>query len=96
MESIKLTDQELTIKSWLGLPSVILSVFFAIVLGGGSWMLYLGILLLGWYLYSLLYWKLYQRLILKRAPRKTGEFYSLLIFYQLALFGAVLLLITKT
>lgn len=95
MENIQFTKQELRLKSWLGLQSWILTIFLALVLGDGNWWMYLGILVLGWYLYTLLYWKLYQRLMLNRSPKKIVAFYGLLVGYQFALVGVISLFIAS-
>ena len=95
MGNVQFTKNELRLKSWLGLPSWVLTFFLALVLGGGDWLLYLGILALGWYLYTLLYWKLYQRLMLNRSPKQTGAFYGLLVGYQFAVVGVVVLFLVQ-
>jgi len=96
MEKVQFTKQELRLKSCLGLPSWISTIFLALALGGEDWGLYLGILVVGLYLYTLLYWKLYQRLMLNHSPKQAGEFYGLLVGYQLALVGVVALLLVQT
>ncbi|MCP5352875.1 MAG: hypothetical protein H6926_06790 [Chromatiales bacterium] len=90
-EHVSFSKRELQIKSWLGLPSSIIALFIALIHGGKGWWVYLGILVIGWYLYTLLYWKLYQRYMLNKAVKEKGKFYGFLIGYQLSLFSVVLL-----
>lgn len=89
MEEISFTDRGLSIKSWVGLPSSIVALFFALVHSDKGWWVYIGILILGWYLYTLFYWKLYQRYMLNKLFKQETKFYSLLVGYQLALLGAL-------
>jgi hypothetical protein len=90
MENHSFTKQELRIKSWLGLPSGIIALIFALAYSHEGWWAYPCILLLGWYLYTLLYWKLYQRYMLNKPYKEKGKFYGLLVSYQITLFGALL------
>lgn len=96
METIEFSKRDLRLKSWLGLPTWVITIFAALVLGGNHWWLYLGVLLFGWYLYTLLYWKLYQRLMLNQKPKKKGVFYGSLLGYQVALFAAVVAFLVRT
>ena len=89
MEDFPVTKRELTIKSWLGIPSWILSLIFAIYFSDEGLWAYIGIFILGWYLYTLLYWKLYQRYMLSKNLKEKSKFYGLLVGYQISLFGAV-------
>ena len=94
MEDFPVTKQELKIKSLLGFPSWILAIFLALILSD-SWWGYIVILIVGWYLYTLLYWKLYQRYMLNKVFKEKATFYGLLVGYQLALFGVVAILALK-
>lgn len=89
MEKVSFTKQELRIKSWLGLPSTVIAFAFALGYSHKGWWAYLGILILGWYLYTLLYWKLYERYMLNKMIKEKTKFYGLLVGYQLALFGSL-------
>jgi len=89
MENFPLTKREFSIKSWLGIPSWILSLIAAIYFSSVGWLVYIGIFIVGWYLYTLLYWKLYQRYMLDKISKEKLKFYGLLVGYQMALFGAV-------
>jgi len=80
-----ISDKELRITDWLGIPSVLLTVFFALIYGYDSWVVYIGILILGWFIYTLLYWQLYKRFMLNRFYEKSFTFYSLLVLYQIVL-----------
>ena len=89
MEEFPLTKRELNIKSWLGIPSWVLSLIAAIYFSSVGWLVYIGIFIVGWYLYTLLYWKLYQRYMLDKKSKEKLKFYGLLVGYQMSLFGAV-------
>jgi len=95
LSEIQLSKSELRVKSLLGIPSWFLTIFLAVVFGGHNWGLYLIILVIGWYLYNLLYWKLYQRLMINQSSRKAAKFYVLLIVYQLVLTGFIALIFTE-
>lgn len=92
MAKVSFSKQELKIKSWLGLPSTLLAFVLALASSSTGWWAYFGVLLIGWYLYTLLYWKLYQRYMLNKSYKEIGKFYGLLVGYQLALVGSLLLL----
>jgi hypothetical protein len=83
------TKRQLRLKYYLGLPSWVLTIFLALVFGGHNWLVYIFILIFGWYLYNLLYWKLYERLMNNRISVRPVLFYIFLIGYQLLLVGCI-------
>lgn len=90
MENVTFTERELRIKSWLGLPTSVVTLFLGLAFGSNLWVS-LGIWVLGWYLYALLWWKLYQRYMLDKLYKERAKFYGLLVGYQLALIGALII-----
>ena len=95
MEHVQFTKNELRIKSILGLPFWVLTIFVALGLSENGWWVYIVVLVGGWYLYTLLYWKLYKKYMLNKTPKLKTQFYSLLVGYQVVVFlslGAYILI----
>lgn len=89
MEHVQFTKNELRIKSVLGLPFSLLTIFLALGLSENGWWIYLIVLMAGWYIYTLLYWKLYEKFMLKKTPKQKSSFYGYLIGYQIAIFVGI-------
>jgi len=89
MEHVQFTKSELRIKSILGLPFWFLTFFIALGLSENGWWVYIIILIAGWYIYTLLYWKLYKKYMLNKIPKLKTQFYGLLVGYQLVVFAAI-------
>ena len=91
MENIRFTKKENAIRNWLGVPFSVFTIFVALVYSEEGWWAYWGILLVGNYLYILLYWKLYQRFMLDVDNKEIIKFSSYLIGFQFLLIGSVVL-----
>ncbi len=89
MERVQFTKNELRIKSVLGFPFWLLTIVLALGMSEDSWWVYLIILIAGWYIYTLLYWKLYKKFMLNKIPKQKVSFYGFLIGYQIAIFVGI-------
>lgn len=92
MGKAQFTRNELLLKSIISFPFWLTTLYVAVVFAGHSWALYLGVLIVGWYLYTLLYWKLYQKYMMtESAGKRRAPFYFYLVVYQLLLVVLVIL-----
>ena len=96
MDFSKLSKHELKYMQWSGIPLHSIMLFLALGYGSGAWWHYFGIILIGIYVYGLIYWGLYKRLMLNKEKKETIKFYSLLISYQLIIIGLVILVLIET
>ena len=94
MDELRFSRTDKTLYWFFGLPSWITIAILALGYGTESKLLYATIPLVGWYLYTLMWWKLYQRHMLRQVWRKASvTFYFLLTMYQLLIVGCIYLLI---
>ena len=87
MGSRSFTKKELRTKNIIEFPFMALILFIAFGLGNKGWWVFFTIILFGWYLSSLVYWKLYKAFILNKIPQLRFKFYSYLVGFQFIFIG---------
>ena len=87
MERGRFTKKEIRNKTIIEFPFLFLIFFIALGLGNKAWWVFFTIPLVGWYLSTLLYWKLYEKFILNKIPQSRLKFYSYLMGFQFAFVG---------
>jgi len=90
MSKVKFTKRELWFKEAIGLPFYFVLTIGAYLAGDGSVLITLLIMLVGFYVYNLAYWKLYQRFIIKSAHRNHFKLYGFLLLFQALSIGGVI------
>ena len=82
------TKKELRNKAIIEFPFLLLIIFITIGLSNKAWWVFFTVPLVGWYLSTLVYWKLYKKFILNKIPQSRLKFYSYLVGFQLVFVGA--------
>ncbi len=77
------------LKELLGLPFYLSALFISIVQFGGNPIATLAVVLLGWYLYNLFYWKLYCYFILDQERQRKNLFYAALVVINIVISGVI-------
>lgn len=94
MTSVNFTRRELVIKDLLGIPTALMVLLLIVLRSSGNVAYTILFLAAGWYAYHLMYWRLYQTLVLRREPKSRVPFYLTVLGVQ-AVAGVLLALVLK-